>query len=52
MTTLTDVAKVLEAADTLDTHLSPAEAHGWTVMDRLDPTTRAALMARIDNDNS
>jgi len=29
--------------------LSPAEAHGWTVMDSLPPETRAALMARLDN---
>lgn len=30
--------------------LSVAEAHGWTVMDHLDPELRAALMARIDAD--
>lgn len=45
MSTPADVAKITEP-------LSPAEAHGWTVMDRLPPEVRAALMARIDADNA
>ena len=49
VTSPADVAKVIEAADTVAVKLSPAEAHAWTVMDALPPEIRAALMARLDN---
>ncbi len=44
-----DVAKVTEAADSLNMKLSPAEAAGVAIMHRLDPETLAKLQARLDN---
>lgn len=44
-----DVAKVIDAADKLEQHLTPAEAVGVMVMHRIDPAVLAQLQARLDN---
>jgi hypothetical protein len=48
----TDTAQVVKAADDLEAALTPAVALGVAIIDRLDPETKAALMARIDGDNA
>lgn len=47
-----DIAQVIKAADTISQKLTPAVASGVLIMDRLDPDQYAALMNRIDADNS
>lgn len=44
-----DVAKVIDAADKLEQHLTPAEAVGVMVMHRIDPAVLAQLQERLDN---
>ncbi len=52
VTSPADVEKVLEAADRLGEHPTPAEGLAFTIIDSLDPEMRARmgeLLDRLDN---